>query len=134
MAIRHSGNMQNEILFEEHQGDINAKRVSLVSAPTIYIIGDIGLTPTLGSRATYSNATTTAVPLLIYGADTQRRSILLRNISSATVFVGFNSSVSTSQGMPLTRDDTLMIDQSDRDIYAVSDSTGHSIRWIAELD
>src|SRR3990167_7381838 len=129
MAVQHQGNVQPTLDLEEHQGDINAKRVSLVSAPTIYIIGDIGLTPTLGSRATYSNATTTAVPLLIYGADTQRRSVLLRNISTTTIFIGFNSSVSTSQGMPLTRDDTLTIDQSDRDIYAVSDATGHSIRW-----
>lgn len=38
MAVAHSGNMSNQIQFEEHQGELNAKRVSLVSAATVFAV------------------------------------------------------------------------------------------------
>lgn len=38
MSTDHKGNVQNQILTEEHQGEINAKRVSLVSAATVYAV------------------------------------------------------------------------------------------------
>lgn len=38
MSNQHDGNVLNSILLEEHDGDLNAKRSSLVSAPTIYVI------------------------------------------------------------------------------------------------
>lgn len=38
MSNNHTGNIQNQILQEEHDGDLNAKRTTLVSAPTIFAV------------------------------------------------------------------------------------------------
>lgn len=38
MSNNHSGNIQNQIMQEEHDGQLNAKRSSLVSAATIYAV------------------------------------------------------------------------------------------------
>lgn len=35
MSNQHSGNLQNEILREEHDGDLNAKRVTPISSVTV---------------------------------------------------------------------------------------------------
>lgn len=134
MSQNHSGNIQPQLDLEEHDGDLNAKRVSLVSAPTIYIVGDIGLTPTFGARATIGNATLLNTPVLIAASDTTRRSIIVRNISSATVFIGNSSAITASIGMPLKQDDALTLDQYDGEIYGIADATGQPVRFIAELD
>lgn len=38
MSNQHAGNVENQVLLEEHDGILNAKRVSLVSAPTIFAV------------------------------------------------------------------------------------------------
>lgn len=38
MSSQHSGNLLNQITFEEHDGNLNAKKVSLVSGATIYAV------------------------------------------------------------------------------------------------
>ena len=48
MASRHSGNMLNSIVYEEHDGELNAKKVSLVSSATIYAVVDIASGETVG--------------------------------------------------------------------------------------
>lgn len=43
MSRDHTGNLLNSITFEEHDGDLNAKKVSLVSSATIYAVVDIAV-------------------------------------------------------------------------------------------
>ena len=134
MSQTHTGNLQPAIDYEEHDGAINAKRVSLASAPTIYIIGDIGLTPTLGSRATYSNVTVINTATQIVAADTTRRSLVIRNISTSTVVIGTDNAVTLATGTPLKTDDVYTEEQYDGAVWGIADSTGQPIRWIVIRD
>ena len=134
MARTHYGNIQPQLDLEEHDGDNNAKRVSLVSAPTIYIIGDIGLTPTLGSRATYSNVTVINTATQIVVADTSRRSLAIRNISTSTVVIGTDNGVTLATGIPLKTDDVYEETEYDGAVWGIADATGQPIRWIAIRD
>jgi len=134
MSLDHTGNIQNEIIREEHDGLLNAKRVSIVSSATIYIVSDVNINPSLGSRATIGNVTLTDTPVLILASDVLRRSVLIRNISNTTIFIGGSTLVTTSIGTSLQRDDVLMMDNYDGDVYGVANATGHSVRFLAELD
>lgn len=54
---QHSGNMQPGIDYEEHDGDLNAKKVSLVSGATIFGVVNFQSAPTVAilSYTTYLN-------------------------------------------------------------------------------
>ncbi len=42
MSSNHSGNLLNQVTFEEHDGTLNAKKVSIVSGATIYAVVNTG--------------------------------------------------------------------------------------------
>ena len=88
----------------------------------------------LGSNVTYSNISLTSAAVQIMGADTTRLSVIIKNISLATVFVGSTSIVDSSSGMELKQDDSIVFDKYDGAIFGRADATGHNVRFIAELD
>ncbi|MHA2069400.1 MAG: hypothetical protein ACXABY_33990 [Candidatus Thorarchaeota archaeon] len=130
----HRGQIQNQIIQEEHDGLQNAKRTSLVSAATIYVVTDVTVNPALGSRATIGNVSVINTATQIVAADTNRRSLTLQNISNATIFTGNDDSVTSSNGIKLQQDDVQIIDNYDGAVFGIADATGHSIRFFAELD
>jgi len=79
MSESHTGgNIQPQLDYEEHAGNINAHRTILVSTITsITSLASIGTTPTL-----------------ISDTNANRISLLLRNISPTTIFLGFTSGMS----------------------------------------
>lgn len=135
MATDHNGgNIQNAITIEEHDGALNAKRVSLVSSATIFVSTTVTLNPTLGSNATYGNISLTSVATQILPSDATRRSLIVQNISNSTVFIGTSNGVSSSNGIRLLTDDSLTLDQYDGSVFGIADATGHAVRFVAELD
>jgi len=157
-----------QIQREEHNEDVLAKRVDVVSSATIYAVtnttislatadleigaveikdgssdtratvdGDglyVSLRKTLkGSLASYGSATATATPVEILATDTDRLAAFVTNNSSATVFVGFDNSVSSTNGTPLKRDDSVEITDYTGTVFAVADATGADVRFLIEL-
>ena len=152
--IRHYGNIQPSLDLEEHDGDINAKRVSLSSAATIYAVVNTGaagvqnsmvtlnagpnyiglatVVPNiygntgLSSLASVGTATTQIVP-----SNINRFSLILRNISNTTIFLSMISPATTT-GMYLRQDDTYETDHYRGSIFGVVGAGGGEIRYIEE--
>ena len=156
MSQTHTGNLQPAIDYEEHDGAINAKRVSLASAPTIYAIVDItvgdsitlnsnvtinpspnyiGLTTTIpnyfGNTAISSVASIASTSTQITPSNTSRFSLILRNISNTTVFISFISPVTTSS-MYLRQDDSLTLDRHRGAVFGIVTSGSGEIRYLEE--
>lgn len=73
MSTTHSGNIQNSIILEEHDGYLNAKRTSIVSSPTLFAVvnttqsssGQVTVTPngliTIGQSPNFIGLTTSVI-------------------------------------------------------------------------
>lgn len=68
MAVIHTGNMQPGLDYEEHDGVLNAKKVSLLSGATIYAVVNTGAAGVGNSIVTIANTPTftTTVPFANY--------------------------------------------------------------------
>ena len=128
MAEKHTGETQRD----EHaiiSGVAGKKVFNVDSSGNIIDFGS-----TKGSTATYSNATIVNTATQIVASDTSRRSVIVQNISNATVFVGTDNGVTSSNGIRLIQDDALVLDNYDGAVFGIADATGHPIRFISELD
>lgn len=132
MANRHLGNIQPQLDLEEHttiSGVAGKKVFNIDSSGNVIDFGSA-----LGSNATYANISVGATATQIVASDTTRKSLIVQNISGATVFVGTNNSVTSSNGIRLLQDDSVVFDRYDGTIFGIADATGHDVRFLAELD
>jgi len=60
------------------------------------------------ANASYNTVTVADTATQILAANARRKGCLIRNNSSQTVYLGFDSSVTTSNGLPLGANETLM--------------------------
>ena len=88
----HTGNLQPQLDYEEHDGNLNAKRVSLASAPTIYVIADIAAGE---SVALNSNVTLNPSPNFI-GLVSIANNVSMIEVRPATPMVTLVSGMTTS--------------------------------------
>lgn len=82
----------------------------------------------------YGNASVDTSADVIIADLTQRRSVLLKNNGSAIVYVGFDSSVTSSNGFPLMPQDTMEIAGTivsrGTSIYGVAASGTQDLRFM----
>ena len=82
----------------------------------------------------YGNASVDTSADIIIADLTERRSVLLKNNGSAIVYVGFDSSVTSSNGFPLMPQDTMEIAGTivsrGTVIYGISASGTQDIRYM----
>ena len=90
--------------------------------------------PGLGANATYGNATIINTATQILPSDTTRRSLMVQNISNATIFVGTSNAVTSSNGIRLLKDDAIVLDKYDGAVFGIADATGQPVRFLAEMD
>lgn len=83
---------------------------------------------------TYGNATVDATADVIVANLTVRRTVLLRNNGSVPVYLGFDSSVTTTNGMPLNPQGTIElkfgVTKRGTAIYGVTASSSTDIRYL----
>src|SRR3990167_7126049 len=113
LSNQHQGNIQPGLDLEEHEGGINAKRVAISFG-----------TNALASLVSIGTTTTQIVP-----ANTDRLSLILRNISNTTIFISFVSPATTSS-MYLKQDDALTLDRSKTSVFGIVASGGGEIRYL----
>lgn len=98
--------------------------------------GNVNVTDRANSSGVYGSLTvgTTAVQVKVGGANlTNRKLVVIHNNSGNTMYWGFNSSVTTSNGIVLFRDQVVSIPVGPNiDIYIISGSSAQNSR-IAEL-
>jgi len=82
----------------------------------------------------YGNASVDTSADVIIADLTQRRSVLLKNNGSAIVYVGFDSSVTSSNGFPLMPQDTMEIGGTivsrGASIYGIAASGTQDVRYL----
>src|SRR5260221_3626032 len=85
MSTQHSGNIQNEVTLEEHIGELNAKRVGLVSAATIYAVVNTGAG---AGNVTVQQGTTPWIVVQPSGATVFQGTNPWTTAGNATVYLG----------------------------------------------
>ena len=86
-----------------------------------------------GTGGTYGATTVGTTATLFTAANTERLTLsLYNNHATAIVYVGTDASVTTANGMPIPPQSERLIDMSG-DVYAVSDTAGTDVRWLAEV-
>ena len=86
----------------------------------------------------YNTVTVTTSATLIVANNTQRQSILVTNTGTGTVYLGPDSSVTTSNGMPLVTNGTYAEDSGGTrmflgDIYGIVASGTSDVRYWEEV-
>jgi len=75
------------------------------------------------------NITVTTSATLIIATNTSRKSILIRNNGSATLFIGGNNSVTTSNGYRITGGQSMYIFETD-EVYGIVASGTLDVRYL----
>lgn len=88
----------------------------------------VGTTGSKVSSVSYSAVSVGTTATLILAANTSRLSVLIRNDGTDTVFVGGDSSVTTSDGMPIRPGESFSDDQYTGDWYGISGTAGQDMR------
>ncbi|MHA1827079.1 MAG: hypothetical protein ACTSX6_00375 [Candidatus Heimdallarchaeaceae archaeon] len=89
---------------------------------------------TLGSTATYGAVSVGSSPTIIRSSNSARRSLIIQNNSTVDVYIGTDSSVTTSNGLKLLPDTSISITDSTTDWYGVVASGTADVRYIEEAD
>jgi len=115
MSTTHEGNVQPQLDYEEHEGDVNAKR--------FYSI--------LGATAIASNVSISTTPTTVIPSNVNRLSFLIRNISNTTIFLSFTSIMSIST-MYLRQNDVLESNSYQGPIFSTVGAGTGELRFIEE--
>lgn len=67
---------------------------------------------------------------LLVGAAATRSSLLIQNKSSNEVYIGFDSSVTASNGFHLTADDSVRLSDYIGDVYAIASAASSDVRYL----
>lgn len=119
MSDRHSGNLLNQISFEEHDGSLFAKKTSLVSAATIYAVVNTGAAGVQNSMVTLNQG-----PNFV-GLVTVHHGTGLVTLAPSPNFIGL---ISVAQPISTTFSGNVTLDAGSRTAIAgnvtLSDSKG----------
>jgi|19_taG_2_1085344.scaffolds.fasta_scaffold37955_2 hypothetical protein len=86
-------------------------------------------TAALGTTMNNGNITVGATATLIKATNTSRKSILIRNNGSSTLYIGGNNSVTTSTGYTVTVGQSIYIYDTD-EIYGIVASGTENVRYL----
>lgn len=84
---------------------------------------------TLAGTMNYGNISVTTVATLIKATNASRKSILVRNYGSASLFIGGNNSVTTSNGFEVQANQSIYIKDTD-EIYGIVASGTLDVRYL----
>ena len=118
----------------------NAVAVTSITNPVAVssIAATVDAKRNIGANITYGSVfVNNASATLLLNADSTRRSIMLRNITAGVVYyIGDNTSVSSTNGMPLEYGETMIIDESATSaLYGYQNSGGpKALRYFLETD
>jgi len=84
---------------------------------------------TLAGTMNYGNISVTTSATLIKATNTSRKSILIRNNGSSTLYIGGNNSVTTSNGFEVIAGEEIYIKDTD-EIYGIITSGTLDVRYL----
>jgi hypothetical protein len=86
-----------------------------------------------GNRTTgesYNAVSVGSTATQIVASNSIRRYVMIFNASDKTVYVGFDNSVTTSNGVPILRKAGIIIDQTEVNIYGIVASGTADVRYL----
>lgn len=123
MSSGHTGQVQNAVTLEEHQGNLNAKRVVILDGSGGQITSFAEDHPT---TATVTSVDDTASSTTLLSANTSRKEAIIQNDSSSTLYIKLGTTASaTDYTAKLSNDDVFTTAYTGRiDGIWSSNSTG----------
>jgi len=128
-----SANQRVEIYDNETELKASIRQAGSEGALVVTSAGTVANYPT-STDASWGSTTVTDAATLVIPLDLNRISFKLTNYGLNTVFLGFDNTVSTSNGFPLDQGDVyeqVIYDLYQGDVYLICD-TGESsdVRWV----